>query len=50
MRRAAIVLAAIFGLCGAYVVAHWALIELGREVSCVRRTLTVAGSRPDSGS
>ena len=36
MRRAAIVLAAAFGLCVAYVVAHWALIELGREVIVLR--------------
>jgi hypothetical protein len=32
MRRLAIVLAAVIGLCVAYVLAHWALIELGREV------------------
>ena len=36
MRRTAIVLAATFGLCTAYVVAHWALIELGREVIVLR--------------
>ena len=36
MRRTAIVLAALFGLCVAYVVAHWALIELGREVIVLR--------------
>ena len=36
MRRTAIVLAATFGLCVAYVVAHWALIELGREVIVLR--------------
>jgi hypothetical protein len=44
MRRTAIVLAAIFGLCGAYVVAHWALIELGREV-IVLRTENLDGGR-----
>ena len=32
MRRAAILLAAALGLFAAYVVAHWALIEVGREV------------------
>lgn len=36
MRRAAIVLAAGLGLCAAYFVAHWALIELGREVIVLR--------------
>jgi len=36
MRRPAIVLAVIFGLCAAYMVAHWALIELGREVIVLR--------------
>jgi hypothetical protein len=36
MRRVAIVLAAVFGLCIAYVVAHWALIEVGREVIVIR--------------
>jgi len=36
MRRTAIVLAIAFGLCVAYVVAHWALIELGREVIVLR--------------
>jgi hypothetical protein len=36
MRRTAIVLAATFGLCVAYVFAHWALIELGREVIVLR--------------
>jgi hypothetical protein len=36
MRRTAIVLAAGLGLCVAYVVAHWALIEVGREVIVLR--------------
>lgn len=36
MKRTAIVLAATFGLCVAYVVAHWALIEVGREVIVLR--------------
>ncbi|MBS1106654.1 MAG: F420H(2)-dependent quinone reductase [Deltaproteobacteria bacterium] len=36
MRRIAIVLAAVFGLCAAYVAAHWALIEVGREVIVLR--------------
>ena len=36
LRRTAIVLAATFGLCVAYVVAHWALIEVGREVIVLR--------------
>ena len=36
MRRVAIVVAIVFGLCVAYVVAHWALIELGREVIVLR--------------
>ena len=36
MKRVAIVLAAIAGLCGAYVLAHWALIEVGREVIVLR--------------
>lgn len=36
MRRTAVVLAAILGLGIAYVVAHWALIELGREVIVMR--------------
>ena len=36
MKRVAIVLAATFGLCVAYGVAHWALIELGREVITLR--------------
>jgi len=36
MKRIAIVLAATFGLCGAYVATHWALIELGREVIVLR--------------
>jgi len=36
MRRIAIVLAAAFGLCAAYVLAHWALIEVGREVIVLR--------------
>jgi hypothetical protein len=36
MRRVAMVVAIVFGLCVAYVVAHWALIELGREVIVLR--------------
>lgn len=36
MRRTAIALAAVLGLCVAYVVAHWALIEVGREVIVLR--------------
>lgn len=36
MRRIVIVLAAIVGLCAAYVAAHWALIEVGREVIVLR--------------
>ncbi len=36
MKRIAIVLVAVFGLCAAYVVAHWALIEIGREVIVLR--------------
>lgn len=36
MRRTAIVVAIVVGLCVAYVVAHWALIELGREVIVLR--------------
>ena len=36
MRRVAILLAAAVGLCVAYVVAHWALIEVGREVIVLR--------------
>jgi hypothetical protein len=36
MRRIAITLAALLGLCVAYVAAHWALIELGREVIVLR--------------
>ena len=32
MRRIAIVLASVLGFCVAYVLAHWALIEVGREV------------------
>lgn len=36
MRRAAIIAAATFGLGAAYLVAHWALIELGREVIVLR--------------
>jgi hypothetical protein len=36
MRRAAIVLAAVVGFCAVYVVAHWALIEVGREVIVLR--------------
>jgi hypothetical protein len=36
MRRAAILLAAALGLCVAYVAAHWALIEIGREVIVLR--------------
>lgn len=36
LRRAAIVSAATLALCVAYGVAHWALIELGREVIVLR--------------
>jgi len=36
MRRAAILLAAALGLCVAYVVAHWALIELGFYINVLR--------------
>jgi hypothetical protein len=36
MRRIAIVLAATFGVGGVYVLAHWALIEFGREVIVLR--------------
>ena len=36
MRRVLIALAATSGLCVAYVVAHWALIEVGREVIVLR--------------
>ena len=36
MKRVAIVLAAVFGLLVAYVLAHWALIEVGREVIVLR--------------
>lgn len=36
MKRIAIVLAALIGLCAAYVLAHWALIEIGREVIVLR--------------
>jgi hypothetical protein len=36
MRRAAIVVAAVFGLGAAYLLAHWALIEVGREVIVLR--------------
>jgi hypothetical protein len=43
MRRTAIVLAAGLGLCAAYLVAHWALIELGREVIVLRT------EQPDGG-
>jgi hypothetical protein len=44
MRRAVIGLAILVGLLGAYVLAHWALIELGREV-VVLRTENADGSR-----
>jgi len=43
MRRAAIALATVFALAVAYVAAHWALIELGREV-IVLRTENADGS------
>ena len=43
MRRIAIVLAAVLGLCVTYVLAHWALIEVGREV-IVLRTRNADGS------
>ena len=36
MKRFAIIFAASLGLCVAYVLAHWALIELGREVIVLR--------------
>ena len=36
MKRVAIVMAAVFGLLVAYVLAHWALIEVGREVIVLR--------------
>jgi hypothetical protein len=36
MKRVAISLATVFGLVVAYVVAHWALIEVGREVIVLR--------------
>lgn len=36
MKRLAIVLATLFGLAVAYVLAHWALIEVGREVIVLR--------------
>jgi hypothetical protein len=36
MRRALIAVVAILALATAYVVAHWALIELGREVIVLR--------------
>jgi hypothetical protein len=36
MKRFAIILAAILGLGVAYVLAHWALIEVGREVIVLR--------------
>jgi hypothetical protein len=36
LRRLATVLAAILGLGAAYVLAHWALIEMGREVIVLR--------------
>jgi hypothetical protein len=36
MRRLAVVLASVVGLCAAYVLAHWALIEVGREVIVLR--------------
>ena len=36
MRRALIALAVIVDLCGLYLVAHWALIEVGREVIVLR--------------
>jgi hypothetical protein len=36
MKRFAVVLIAIAGLCVAYLLAHWALIEVGREVIVLR--------------
>jgi len=36
MKRFVILLAAILGLCVAYLLAHWALIEVGREVIVLR--------------
>ncbi len=43
MKRTAIVLATVLGLCVAYVIAHWALIEFGREVIVLRT------EKPDGG-
>ena len=43
MRPLAIALGAIVGLCMAYVLAHWALIEVGREV------ITLRTQEPDGG-
>jgi hypothetical protein len=36
MKRFAIALAALAGVCAAYLLAHWALIEIGREVIVLR--------------
>ena len=36
MKRFGIVLVALIGLCAAYLLAHWALIEVGREVIVLR--------------
>jgi hypothetical protein len=43
MRRFALVLAGLLALCATYVLAHWALIEVGREVIVLR-------TRNDDGS
>ena len=47
MRRLAFALAALAGLAAAYVLAHWALIEVGREV-VVLRTQQADGSWRES--
>jgi hypothetical protein len=36
MKRFSIAIAALTGLCAAYLLAHWALIEVGREVIVLR--------------
>ena len=36
MRRLAVILLVLAGLCVAYVLAHWALIEIGQEVVVLR--------------
>lgn len=47
MKRIAILLVAVIALFAAYVLAHWALIEVGREV-IVLRTENADGSRLES--